>query len=350
MKNLPDSPLNKLEVPVGDRVIGPNSPVYVIAEAGVAHFGSLDNALQMIDIAVQAGADAIKFQIYNTNCLISGSEHEWRERMRTKELPYEDFLQLKEYATAQKIDFFVTAHEESALDYTIETLELKVLKVGSGEVGNLPFLQKIARMKYTTIVSLGLHGEDEIEQVVKVFEQAGNNNLVLLHCVTRYPTPPEESNLRTISWLQKKYPYPVGYSDHTVGHVIPLAAVTMGACVIEKHFFIDRNIEDSQDAHGACDKTDLGQFVSSIRVVEAALGEEGPNPNVQRLENLSWARKSILTARSLKKGHCLTEKDIVLKRPGSGIPPQELNDILGKTLLHSIEQDQIISWDDLEIS
>ncbi len=348
MKNFPDSHLNKLEVLLGGRIIGPNNPVYIIAEAGVAHFGSLDTAFRMIDIAVQAGADAVKFQLYKTDRLIADSEYEWKERLSTKELPFHDFLQLKKYANDQNIDFFVTVHEESALDYAIETLELKVIKIGSGEVGNLPFLKKIAQMKYTTIVSLGLHGEDEIGQVVRVFEQEGNNNLILLHCVTRYPTPPEECNLKTMLWLQKKYSYPIGYSDHAVGHAISLAAVAMGACVIEKHFFIDRNIKGSQDAYGACDKTDLGEFVSSIRVVEAALGEECSNPNVQRFQNLSWARKSISTARSLGKGHCIIEKDIVFKRPGSGIPPKDLNNVLGKTLLRSVAQDHIIRWDDLK--
>ena len=336
------------QVTVGDRLIGLGSPVYIVAEAGVAHFGEMDNALKMIDIAADASADAIKFQIYNTEKLIVKSEKEWRERLGSKELKYDDFFHLKEYAAKRRINFFCTPHEEDALEFAVKKLELNLLKIGSGEVGNVPFLKSAAGKMLPTIVSLGLHGEKEIDKVVRIFQEEGNDNLMLMHCVTRYPAPPEDTNLKTISWLQKKYSCPIGYSDHTAGHTVSMAAVAIGASLIEKHFFIDSGVEGSQDALSACDANDLGEFVASIRAVEAALGVEGPNPSTGRFENLSWARKSLVISHPLTKGHRLTKKDLLAKRPGKGISPEELSGVLGKTLMGDVKKDHILSWNDLK--
>lgn len=340
--------MDAVGVRIGDRTIGSGEQVFFIAEAGVAHFGDMERARELIDLAAEAGADAVKFQIYDTSRLIASGEAEWRQRLGSKELPYHAFLELQRHAAERGITFLVTPHEEDALDYLVDVLRVLALKVGSGEVGNLSFLRRVADKQLPTLVSLGLHQEREIEQVTQTFQEAGNSQLVLMHCVTRYPTPPSEANLRSISWLQRRYPYPVGYSDHAAGHAIALAAVALGACVIEKHFFLDRTATESQDAHGACDASDLSAFVRAIRDVECALGVEGPNPNTERLANLAWARKSVVAAAPLRKGHQIAPSDLVLKRPGRGLAPEFLPTLFGRRLARDVAADHVLEWADLE--
>lgn len=335
-------------VQVGSRLIGEGQPVYVVAEAGVAHFGDVEQARRLIDLAVEAGADAVKFQIYKTASLIAASEQQWRERLGAKELRYEDFKSLQQYAVGRGVDFFATPHEEEALAYLVGELHVPLLKVGSGEVGNLRFLKRVAAAMLPTIVSLGLHNEEDIQQVVEVFKEAGNEQLILLHCVTRYPTPAGESNLRTISWLAKRYDCPIGYSDHTAGHAVPLAAVALGARVIEKHVFLDRHVPGSQDALVACDASDFKQFVEEIRAVESALGVEGQNPHMERMANRDWARKSVVAARPLKRGRRLVREDLVLKRPGRGIAPEHVEALVGRILTRDVTEDDLLQWTDLE--
>lgn len=333
---------------VGDREIGHGGPVFVIAEAGVAHFGDLAQAKSLIDLAVTAGADAVKFQMYDTDLLIARSEETWRQRLGSKELPYEAFAELQTHAAARGIVFFATPHEEAALDELADVLRVPLLKVGSGEVGNTPFLRRVAEKQLITFVSLGLHEEREIDQVVRAFEEADNPRLVMMHCVTMYPTPPAEANLLSIPWLRSKYGLPVGYSDHAAGHAVALAAVALGACVVEKHVFLDRHVSGSQDAHGACDASDLADFVGSIRDVESALGALGPNPSTLRLSNLAWARKSIVTASALPLGHRISRSDLGLKRPGTGLAPAELPSVVGRRLRRAVDRDHVIGRDDLE--
>lgn len=337
-------------VRIGHRTIGPGHPVFIVAEAGLAHFGDLDAASRLVEIAADAGADAVKFQIYRTDALIATSEAAWRQRLKSKELRYEDFKTLQQRAGHRGILFFATPHEEAALDYLVEELGVPLLKIGSGEVGNVVFLKKVAAKRLPTMVSLGLHTATDIDAVVRVFEEAEHDALILLHCVTHYPTPARESNLRSIPWLQARYSRPVGYCDHTVGHDAAIAAVALSACVVEKHFFIDRFVEGSQDAPGACDASDLPRFVLRIRAVEETLGIEGPNPNMERMASREWAAKSVVAARSIRRGDRLTEEDLVLKRPGRGIPAEHFYAVVGRRVRRDLQPDELLQWSDLEES
>ncbi len=334
-------------IQLGTRTVGPGQPVFIIAEAGVAHFGSMENAYALVDMAVAAKADAVKFQIFKTDNLISHVNPEWRERLRPKELPYGAFNEIKAYCDKRGVLFLATAHEEESADF-LETLNVPAYKIGSGEVENLPYFDHLARKGKPLIISTGLHSEDAIQAILDTCYTAGNRNIVLLHCNTAYPTPVEQSNLRTIGWLAKRFNVPVGYSDHTVGTTVPVAAVALGACVIEKHICIDKNTAGSQDCKVACDADDLPTMVQGIRDVEAALGGAEKRVADAAQRSFDWARKSLVAARALPAGTVLSREHLVTKRPGTGISPTRLNDVIGKRVTRAVTADELLQWGDLE--
>ena len=331
---------------IGGKTVGPGHPCFIIAEAGVCHFGSYDIARSLVDMAVEARADAVKFQIFRTERLVSSVLPDWVKRLKPKELPYDAFADLNRYAKEKGIIFFATAHEEESAEF-LATLDVPVMKVGSGEVDNTPFIRQIARAGRPMIVSTGLHDERAIESVLKAAQAGGCNDVALLHCVTAYPTPPAQSNLRSIPWMARRFGVPVGYSDHTLGYEIPLAAVALGATIIEKHISLDKHIATSQDARVSCDRSDLGAMVQAIRNVESALGTEGKTVAAAAKNAEHWARKSVVAARNLAAGAVLTEKDVILKRPGTGIPPDQYERVLGRKLKRAVQSDEVLQWGDL---
>ena len=331
---------------IGNRLVGPDQPVFVIAEAGVAHFGSLDTAFRLVDLAVEARADAVKFQIYTTDRLISHECPEWQNRMRSKELSYEAFFKIKSYCDQRGILFLATAHEESSADF-LESLDVPAYKIGSGEIDNLPFYSHMAKKGKPLLISTGLHDENAIRDIIAACHKVGNSQIILLHCNTAYPTPPKDSHLRSIPWMQEKFRIPVGYSDHTIGIAIPLAAVALGACLIEKHICLRKDQEESQDCHVACDAEDMRRLVEGIREIEVALGTPPKTvPNSCR-QSLQWARKSLTAKHDLKAGSVITEDVLIAKRPGTGISPKDLNKVVGKRLKKDVARDCLIRWEDL---
>jgi N,N'-diacetyllegionaminate synthase len=332
---------------IAGRPIGEGAPVYVIAEAGVAHFGIEDKAYRLVDLAVDAGADAVKFQVFDVDALISGASPEWKDRLRSRQLPYEAFERIQDYSRRRGMTFFATAHDEPSLDF-LTSLDVPVYKVGSGEVGNWPYLRRVASLGKPMIFSTGMYSFEQIGEALEVVRSAGNANVAVLHCITRYPTPAAEASLGNIRAIRDCYDVISGYSDHTVGFHIPLAAVALGARVVEKHITLDYDVPDAQDWKVSCGPGDLKMFISQLRDVEASLARKDEVPTQGEQQSLAWAGKSLVTARALPCGSILQSSDVVAKRPGTGIAPARLNEVVGRRAKRALERDVVLAWEDLE--
>jgi N,N'-diacetyllegionaminate synthase len=332
--------------------------VFVIAEAGVNHDGSLDRALQLVDAAKASGADAVKFQTFRADQLATRSAHKAPYQKRTtsnSESQFEMLQRLQLDAAAHRclidhcrnigIQFLSSPFDTQSADL-LATMNVPLYKVPSGEITNLPFLQHLARKSRPLILSTGMSTLGEVEEAVQVLQAAGATQLTLLHCVTEYPAPYDEVNLRAMQTLKSAFGLPVGYSDHTSGIEIAIAAVALGAEVIEKHFTLDRSLP-GPDHSASLEPVELRQMVTAIRHVEAALGTGIKAPAPCELPNISVARKSVVAARTLTTGHQLTTRDLEIKRPGNGLAPKLLPTLIGHTLRVSVAKDEIINWDHL---
>ena len=259
------------QIDLGSIIIGDQKPCVIVAEAGVAHFGSLEKCFKLVDLAKSSGANAIKFQIYDIDSFISRKSKKWFSRMKEKSLNNDDFLEIKKYCKKKKILFFLTPHDEKALSFT-EKMDLPLLKIGSGEVQNNSFIKKILSLNKPTIISTGMYDEDDLNDLIKIIKKQKNKNIAILHCVSSYPTKSEEVNLNVINEYKEKIQGIIGYSDHTEGHEVCILAVAAGAKIIEKHITLDFNIPNAQDWKVSCGPNDFKSFVNKIRSVEKILG------------------------------------------------------------------------------
>ena len=329
------------------------SKVYIIAEAGVNHNGSLDIAKKLVDEAKKSGADCIKFQTFIAENIISknakqakyqtkniGKEQSQLEMIKKLELSFEDFKQLNNYCIEKNIDFLSTAFDLESIDF-LESLGMNTWKIPSGEITNLPYLIKIAKLKKKVILSTGMSTMQEIEDAVNIFKEYGTNDITILHCTTQYPTLFEDVNLNAMLSIKEKFGYDVGYSDHTKGIEVPIAAVALGATVIEKHFTLDNNMI-GPDHKASLQPDELKKMVESIRNIELSLGDGRKVVANSEKENMSIARKSIVAKRSIRKGQLLSEENITVKRPGDGISPMKWFDILGTLAIRDFEEDELI--------
>ncbi len=332
---------------IDDRLIGKDQPVYIIAEAGVAHFGNLEKAFQLVDLAVSSKADAVKFQIFQTESLISKASMEWIDRLKPKELPPAAFGEISGYCEEHNITFLATAHDEDSLK-VLDHLDVPAYKIGSGDISNWAYLRKIASRMKPVILSTGMYTLSQINDALAIFESAGNPDIAVLHCVTRYPTPAVEVNLRAIETIKDRFKVVTGYSDHTRGFHFPIAAAVMGADIIEKHITLDYNVPNAQDWKVSCGKTDLPEMVRQIREIEMGMGTGVKHPGPEELVNLKWARKSVVTACKVKKGDVLTVDTLCCKRPGTGISPDRLEDVIGKITKTDMDMDTVIKWENLK--
>jgi N-acetylneuraminate synthase len=332
--------------------------VFIIAEAGVNHNGSLDLALRLVDAAKASGADAVKFQTFRAELLATPSAHKaaYQERTTPEAESQFEMLQRLELDTAAHqrlidhcrevgIQFLSSPFDAQSADL-LATLDVPIYKVPSGEITNLPFLRHLAHKGRPLILSTGMSTLGEVEEAVQVLQAAGATKLTLLHCVTEYPAPYAEVNLRAMQTLKTAFGLPVGYSDHTPGIEIAIAAVALGAEVIEKHFTLDRALPGPDHA-ASLEPAELQQMVAAIRHVEVALGTGIKAPAPCELPNISVARKSIVAARTLPKGHQLAAGDLDIKRPGSGLAPKLLPTLIGRTLRVGIAKDEIINWNQM---
>lgn len=332
---------------IGDIPVGGDAPVLVIAEAGVAHFGDLGKAFELVDLAAEAQADVLKIQVYDTDRLVASVSPEWQDRLRPKELTREQVVQVRQRCQERGILFMATGHEEQAIDFLDRELDVPAFKIGSGEVENWPLLRDVARRGKPIILSTGMYRPEQIDEAISVIAAEGCRELALLHCVTLYPTPPELVNLRVIQTLTERFAGPVGYSDHTQGTAIPLAAVALGARVIEKHVTMDVDIPNAQDWKVSCTPENLAQFVADIRAVERSLGQGTKHVGEAESRSIAWARKSLFAARNISRGEPLEAGMLVSLRPGTGIPPSALESLLGAVAARDIPEGSMLQPEDL---
>ena len=328
-------------VKIAGQEIGEGKPVFIVAEAGVNHFGDMDRARRLVDMAVSANTDAVKFQVYKTGSMIARESGEWIERMKQKELSYRQVEEIKRYCDAQGIIFLASAHEEESLDFLHE-LEVPAFKVGSGEKGNTQYLRYAAQKGRPVILSTGMCDLGDVAKAVATLETGGCKDIVLLHCVSLYPTKPAEVNLRAMDTLHSQFNSPVGYSDHTIGSNVVLAAVARGACCIEKHIALEKDMPNTQDPLVSCDSRELVDLVAGIREIEAALGSSEKKQMERERESELWARKSLVSRKYIRKGTVLTIEMLVAKRPGTGIVPEHIETVVGKSVLRDVDVDEVI--------
>ncbi|KUK65711.1 MAG: N-acetylneuraminate synthase [Desulfotomaculum sp. 46_80] len=327
--------------------------VLIIAEAGVNHNGSLENAIRLIDIAAEAGVDLVKLQTFNSDKLVSrfakkaeyqimatGSNESQLDMLKKLEFSAEQFKILRDYSKDKGVLFISTPFDDDSL-LLLEMLRMPIYKIPSGEITNLPFLMKIAKLHKPVILSTGMSALEEIELAVKVLKQNGAGDLSLLHCNTEYPTPFEDVNLRAMITLKQQFDIKVGYSDHTLGIEVPIAAVALGAEIIEKHFTLDKDMP-GPDHKASLSPEELKAMVSAIRNIEKALGSSVKEPTTSEKKNIDIARKSIVAKKEIKKGEVFTENNLDVKRPGTGISPVMWFDLLGKTAKRDFEEDELI--------
>lgn len=328
----------------------------IIAEAGVNNNGSLELACRMVDAAKAAGADIVKFQTAKPESLISrfAEKAEYQkattdanesqlEMVRKLMMPYDDFYPLKAYCDKAGIEFLSTPFDLDSIVF-LQELGCKRWKIPSGEITNLPYLIKIAETGKPVILSTGMSYMEEVEAAVRLLRENGAGDITLLHCTTEYPAPVAEVNLRAMITMKEQIGCPVGYSDHTRGIEIPVAAVAMGATVIEKHFTLDRNME-GPDHKASLEPDELVAMVKAIRKVELAMGNGIKHPAPSEVKNIAVARKSIVAARDIKAGEVLTEENITTKRPGNGISPMRWNEIIGTTAVRDFREDELMEAD-----
>lgn len=332
--------------------------ITIIAEAGVNHNGSMELAKKMVEKAKEAGANYIKFQTFQPEKLVSkyadkaeyqkkttGNGESQLEMLKKLALTQEDFCELKDYCEQVGIGFISTPFDLESIDF-LESLDVDFWKIPSGEITNLPYLIKIAKTGRPIVMSTGMCQMEEIEDALTWLKNSGAGEITLLHCNTQYPTPMEDVNLYAMQSLKRQFRLSVGYSDHTQGIEVPIAAAALGATVIEKHFTLDQTME-GPDHRASLEPEELAAMVRSIRNIEKALGsgEKGVTPS--EMKNRAVARKSIVAAGSIQKGELFTEVNLTVKRPGNGISPMSWFEVLGKTAKRDYFEDELIDEEEL---
>jgi N,N'-diacetyllegionaminate synthase len=335
----------------------------IIAEAGVNHNGDIDKAFKLIDVAIEAGVDYVKFQTFKADKLASkdaekasyqkentkdGVESQ-HQMLRKLELSHENHVELISYCKSKGISFLSTAFDVDSLRYLAD-IGIQIVKVPSGEITNLPYLEVAAKLFSKVIISTGMCTVEEIERAVDIFEKSGisKNNITVLHCNTEYPTPMTDVNLKAMLHLGKVLGTPIGYSDHTMGIEVPIAAVALGAVIIEKHFTLDRNLP-GPDHVASLEPDELKAMVKGIRNIESAISGSGiKEPSSSEMKNIVIARKSIHLKEGKRKGESLTLNDFEMLRPGDGISPMNVYDLVGKVLNKDVNAGYKLSMLDLE--
>lgn len=333
----------------------------IIAEAGVNHNGSFELAKKLIDMAKESGVDYIKFQTFITDLTISKAakkagyqaintnddEESQYDMVKKLELSFEDFIELKNYCDEIGLGFLSTGFDLPSVDF-LNSLNIDFFKIPSGEVTNYPLLKAIAETKKPIIISTGMATLGEIETALGILMKYGasRENITVLHCNTEYPTPKEDVNLKAMNSISQAFGVKIGYSDHTLGIEVPIAAVALGATIIEKHFTLDKGMA-GPDHKASLDPQELVAMVNAIRNIEKALGDGIKKPSPSESKNIDIARKSVHLAKNLSKGHIITDDDLIMKRPGNGISSAFIENIIGKKLKSDLVEDHKLVWEDL---
>ena len=341
-------------ITIQGKEVGGGKPIFVIAEGGVNHNSNCDLALKLVDAAADAGADAIKFQRWRAEQLVTkegtmaeyqkrntGKEESQFDMLKKLELKEEWYPQLFQRAKEKGIILLSTPHGGfEAIDF-MEQYDFPAFKIASGDITNLPFLEYAARKGKPMLVSTGMSTMEEIKEAVDTIKKAGNDQILVFHCTTDYPLAPENVNLKAILTLMRELDVLVGYSDHTAGDQAAIMAVTLGACMIEKHFTLDRTMQ-GPDHIASTEPKEFQETVMKLKKISLIMGSGIKKPLAPELQYISVARKSIVANRDIKKGEKFTMENLAIKRPGTGIPPREFKNILGKKAKINIAQDSLL--------
>ncbi len=344
---------------IGTRLVGPGELPYIIAEIGANHNGDMDLCKKHIDAAKESGADAVKFQSWSSSSLISKAEYarntkystggkplpSLKEAVEQYQLSAEQHRDIAAYCRKQKVTFFSSCFSKAEVDM-LESLQVPAYKIASMDVNYPTLLEYVAHTRKPVILSTGLATLGEVEAALNVLQRAGSGPVALLHCVSIYPSPPEIVHLQNIVTLQRAFNVPVGYSDHALGTSVALASVALGACIIEKHFTVDRNLEGWDHAISS-DPDEMRSLVNESKNVFHALGSPVRIINESQMEKRKAFRRRLVVTRAKKKGEALTTADVDFKRPGTGIRPDELSYVVGRTLRRDVAAEDEIEWTDL---
>lgn len=347
------------DIKIAGRRVGPGQPCFIIAEAGVNHNGDPEAAKKLIDVAVESGADAVKFQTFKAERVISADApkagyqlestdpgESQLDMIRKLELTDDHFRQLDAYCRERGIIFISTPFDHPSVDL-LDSLGVPAFKVPSGETVNLPLLRHIASKQKPVILSTGMSTLGEVERAVNTIKQAGSGQLAVLHCVSNYPAAVADVNLMAMQTMGHAFQTPVGYSDHTLGIEIPIAAVALGACVIEKHFTLDKALP-GPDHRASLEPDELAAMVRGIRNVQAAMGSGIKTPAESEENTRLVARRSLFLERDVIAGAVLRDTDLIALRPSGGIPPDQFDHVVGRRLRRSLNRGAQLGWEDLE--
>jgi sialic acid synthase SpsE len=362
------------EIKIGKKKIGKGKPCFIIMDAGVNHNGSMELAKKLVDAAKYAGVDAVKFQTFKSEKIVTpdaeqaeyqkkniGKKESQYDMLKRLELSYKDFEELKKYCDKKGIIFLSTPHSCKE-DVDLIAKLCPAIKIGSGDLTNIPILKYIAKKNLPIILSTGMATLDEVREAVQTIAPV-NQKLVVLHCTSNYPTPLNEVNLKSMITMYNEFSYPVGYSDHTEGIVVSVAAAAMGACIVEKHLTLDKKME-GPDHKASLEPDEAAFLVKEVRRVEKMLrqnksldyilnelkipneilGDGIKKPMLSEYDTMKVARKSVVAAQDIKKGTIITEEMLAIKRPGNGLHPREYFKIIGKTAKNDIAKDSLLSW------
>lgn len=334
----------------------PNNYTFIIAEIGVNHNGDIDLAKKMIKSASECGVDAVKFQTFVSEDLVTEdarkaeyqnentSEKTQLEMLKKLELTFDDFKELKDYALDNNVMFLSSPFDKKSVDL-LESLDVPAYKLGSGELNNFELIDYVQKTGKPIIISTGMASLDEIKETCDFIEN--KDNLIILHCITGYPTSFEEANLNFIKTLQSQFDVPIGFSDHSPGIELPIAAVALGACVVEKHFTIDKTLE-GPDHKASLNPDEFKAMVDAIRNVEVAMGDGVRKFSENELEIKKIARKSIIIDKDISKDTIIEREMLNIKRPGTGIAPKEINNVIGKKINRDLTSGTVLKWDYLD--
>jgi N-acetylneuraminate synthase len=331
----------------------------IIAEAGVNHNGDIQLAKKLIDVAAEAGVDYVKFQTFKASKLVSkaaakadyqskntgNSTESQLQMLQNLELSVSEHYELIAYSNSKKIKFFSTAFDLDSLDF-LKELGFGLFKIPSGELTNLPYLEKVAELAYEIILSTGMSSMEEIAEAIAVLKRKSKAKITVLHCNTEYPTPYKDVNLLAMNEIKQKLNIEIGYSDHTLGIEVPIAAVALGAKVIEKHFTLDRNLPGPDHA-SSLEPQELKSMVTAIRNIEEALGSSTKKPSESEIKNIAIARKSIHLVVDKLQGEVLNKEDFEMLRPGDGISPMRIKDVIGKRVLTNLSSGHKLTLEDI---
>jgi N,N'-diacetyllegionaminate synthase len=346
------------EIKIDDKKIGDDNPCFTIAEAGANHDGNLEKAFKLIDNAILAKADSIKFQMYTASKLVTKNAPKyWEDGNRNEtqfdvfkkldSLTEEEWKQIFEYSQKRGITCFSTPFDEKSADFLF-SIGVPAFKIASADITHIPLIKHIAKKNIPIFISTGMANDDEIKDAVNTIQDCGNNKIIIMHCITSYPTKPEDANLEIIRTLTNNYSdHVIGYSDHTIGTDIPAFSILYGAKCIEKHFTFDNKLTESPDHRLSLDTKDFLKMVNKIRISEVSKGKPSRTTFDSEIEAVKFARRSIVSIKEISKGTIITKDMIGVKRPATGILPKFFEKIIGFRAVNDIDDDIPLQWDDI---